>query len=45
MELISIDELLTPDSSRHWPLEEYAHIKNLTSPQKAQIHESLTRGH
>ena len=31
MELISIDELLTPDSSRHWPLEEYAHIKNLTS--------------
>ena len=28
-ELILIDELLTPDSSRYWPLEEYA-------PGKAQ---------
>ena len=32
--LILIDELTPdwPDSSRYWPLEEYAHIKNLTSP-------------
>ena len=31
---ILIDELTPdwPESSRYWPLEEYAHIKNLTSP-------------
>ena len=40
-ELILIDELLTPDSSRYWPLEEYAPGKVQPSFDKQYVRDSL----
>ena len=42
-ELILIDELLTPDSSRYWPLEEYAPGKAQTSFDKQYVRDWLVR--
>jgi len=42
-ELILIDELLTPDSSRYWPLEEYAPGKAQPSFDKQYVRDWLVR--
>ena len=42
-ELILIDELLTPDSSRYWPLEEYAPGKARPSFDKQYVRDWLVR--
>jgi phosphoribosylaminoimidazole-succinocarboxamide synthase len=42
-ELILIDELLTPDSSRYWPLEEYAPGKAQPSFDKQYVRDWLVK--
>jgi phosphoribosylaminoimidazole-succinocarboxamide synthase len=42
-ELILIDELLTPDSSRYWPLKEYAPGKAQPSFDKQYVRDWLVK--
>jgi len=44
-ELLLIDEVLTPDSSRYWPIEQYAVGTNPPSLDKQYLRDYLTKNH